>query len=316
MKHLFFAAGLALFLSACATSQIDSLRRAPDGPPSYGAVAEPVFYAQKTKECGPAALAMILAHSDLEISPDALVGEVYNPGREGSLTPALISGTRRHGRIAYPVRTLKSLLTEVNQGRPVMVLQNLGLGWFPQWHYAVVVGYDLARGTVTLHSGTTEFLEMPLKTFEHTWRRGEYWGILALRPGEFPEGADERLYVKEIAGVERAGRVQVAAEAYLAALERWPGNLIALMGRGNALYALGNHRAAAEAYRAAVAHHPESADAYNNLGYTLAALGAYDDAVQAARTAITLGGAEVDIYQDTLKDIEDMRAKDLGAAGI
>ncbi len=315
MRIAVIAAGLALTLSACATSQVDSLRRATDGPPSHGAVVEPVFYAQKTKECGPAALAMMLAHSEIQTSPDELVGEVYNPGREGSLTPALVSGTRRHGRIAYPVRTLRSLLTEVHQGRPVMVLQNLGLSWLPQWHYAVVVGYDLDRSIITLHSGTTEFLEMPMKTFEHTWRRGDYWGILTLRPGEFPEHADERLYVKEIVGVERAGALQTAAEAYQSALERWPDNLIALMGRGNTLYALGNHRAAAEVYRTATESHPDSADAYNNLGYVLGELGAFDDAEQAARTAVALGGDEVESYKDTLRDIQNMRAKQRNATG-
>ena len=27
----------------------------------------------------------------------------------------------------------------------LLVLQNLGLSWLPRWHYAVVVGYDLAE---------------------------------------------------------------------------------------------------------------------------------------------------------------------------
>jgi len=303
MRRLLLAAVFALAAGACSTPQTDYLRQHPGAVPQRGAVAEPVFFAQRTKECGPAALAMVLAQSGVPVSRDDLVDEVYNPGREGSLTPAILAAARRHARIAYPVRDLTGLLGAVSRGRPVLVLQNLALAWFPQWHYAVVVGYDLGQGTVTLHSGTTRFLSMPLETFEHTWARGGNWALLTLRPGEFPEPVDEKLYVKAIAGVERAGHARVAADAYRAAVARWPDNLIALMGLGNALYKLGDYRAAADAFRTASQRHPRDAAAFNNLAYVLAGLGELDEAEKAARTAIARGGGNVATYRDTLRGI-------------
>jgi hypothetical protein len=54
----------------------------------------------------------------------------------------MIGAARRHGRLAYLITGPDSMFEEVAAGHPVIVLQNLGLSWYPVWHYAVVVGYD------------------------------------------------------------------------------------------------------------------------------------------------------------------------------
>jgi predicted Zn-dependent protease len=167
----------------------------------------------------------------------------------------------------------------------------------------VVVGYDLDRGIVILHSGVTRFLEMPLSTFEHTWARGGYWGLVTLRPGDIPEPVAENIYVEAVAGVERAGRIETAAQAYRAAVRRWPSNLVAGMGLGNTLYRMGERRAAAEAYRSVTRSSPRSADAFNNLAHVLGELGNLDEAERAARTAVKLGGANIDAYRETLQSV-------------
>lgn len=303
MIRVLAAAAICVLAAACTTPQTNFLRQNPDRVASAGRVAEPVFFAQRTKECGPAALAMVLVPTGLQVTPDELVDEVYNPGREGSLAPAVLTAARRHGRVAYPVASLQTLFREVAAGRPVLVLQNLSFQWIPQWHYAVVIGYDLAQGTVTLHSGKTRFLEMSMATFERTWERGGYWGLVVLRPDDIPEDAEESLYVSAVAGVERAGKVKEAAIAYDKAVKRWPDNLAAAMGLGNALYSTGDRRGAASAFRMATQRHPESADAHNNLAHVLAETGALDEAEKAAHKAIALGGANVAAYRATLDSI-------------
>ena len=315
MQRVLAAAVLSLTVAACATPQSDALRIDSGALPVAAAVKEPTFFAQRTRECGPAALAMILVQSGVATDADALVREVYNPGREGSLAPAIVAGARRHGRIAYPVNTLADLFAEIDAGRPVLVLQNLALDWIPRWHYAVAVAYDLPRDTIVLHSGTTPFYEMPLGTFERTWRRGDYFGLAALRPGEFPARDDPFRYLTAVAGVERAGRTETAAAAYASAAARWPDNPVAHLGLGNTQYALGNRRAAADAYRTAVRQHPDSADAHNNLAHVLSELGEFGRAEEAALQAVALGGANIGTYRETLRAIRQARGQGARVGG-
>ena len=308
MIRVLAATAALLAVAACATPQTDALRNDIGGLPRAAQVADTPFFSQRTRECGPAALAMILVKSGVPVDPDRLVDEVYNPGRGGSLAPAVLAAARRAGRIAYPVTDLRTLLAEIRGGRPVLVLQNLGLEWLPRWHYAVAVGYDLDRGSMILHSGKTASLEMPLTTFERTWRRGDYWGLTVLRADEIPDAADGISYATAVAGVERAGHTLLAMRAYENAVRRWPENLIAGHGLGNTRYAAGDHAGAASAFRAVTRHHPGNADAFNNLAHVLSELGRYDEAETAARRAISLGGSNIDIYRQTLAAIDRGRS--------
>src|SRR3546814_16245640 len=86
-------------------------------------------------------------------------------------------------RQAVERRELDALLAEIAAGNPVLVFQNLALDWWPQWHFAVAIGYDLDRRVLILHSGTTERLETPLDAFERTWARSGHWALLTLPPG-------------------------------------------------------------------------------------------------------------------------------------
>ena len=307
IRRVLAAAALCLAVTACATPQTDALR-SDSGVLSVDAVIRDApFFAQRTKECGPAALAMALVRSGISTDPDALVDEVYNPGRGGSLAPAMLAAVRRHGRIAYPVDELKTLFAEIDQGRPVIVLQNLGLEWLPRWHYAVTVGYDLTQDRILLHSGKVPFHETRLETFERTWARSDHWALAILRPGEFPARADPLLYAKAVAGVERTGQIEIAAKAYATAVARWPDDVVLRLALGNARYRLGDLPAAADAYRETTRRHPNRAEAHNNLAHVLGELGRYAEAEAAAEQAVALGGGNAELYRETLRSIRDAR---------
>ena len=124
-----------------------------------------------------------------ELQADPLVREVYLPARGGTLQPALVAAARERGRVPVAVGDLEGLLAEVAAGRPLLVLQDLGAAFFARWHYAVVVGVDSGRDEVFLRSGTDRRRVMELDTFLKTWRRGEYWALVVLRPDELPEDA-------------------------------------------------------------------------------------------------------------------------------
>ena len=293
-----------LLLSGCATPQMASLDAhwPPDVPVRVELTQVP-FYPQEDFECGPAALAMVAGAAGVQVSPEALVSQVYLPGRQGSLQPEMLAATRRQGLLAYPLNpTLETLMREVAAGHPVLVFQNLAFSFYPVWHYAVVIGFDRVRNVLVLHSGRTERMEMSLFTFERTWARVGYWSMLALPPDRLPITAEPGVHTAAVAALERVNPL-AAQTAYARALQAWPDNRAALLGAGNTAYALGQRAPAAQAYRQAVARHADFADAWNNLAQVLLELGQLSEARQAIAQAIALGGDRLPRYLELQRDI-------------
>ena len=261
------------------------------------------FHPQERDYCGPAALAEVMEWSGVATDQQDLGELVFTPGRRGTMGHDMVGAARRHGRLALPVADLSALLVELDAEHPVVVLQNLGLSWYPNWHYAVAVGYDLQTGTLLLQSGREQREVISLTTFEQTWQRADHWGLLVLPPDQLPVRADETAVLSAAAGLKRVGRPREAASAYAAALRRWPDSLGALIGAGNARYALGDLRGAEAANRAAVERYPEAAVAWNNLAQVLRARGLRGEATNAASRAIQLGGLYSDTYRRTLREV-------------
>lgn len=263
------------------------------------------FFPQEEHQCGPAALATVLGWSGVSVAPAALAPSAYVPQREGSFQAELLTAARRQGRLAYVIQPdLAALLREVASGHPVLILQNRGLPWFPLWHYAVVVGFDVAGQTAVLRSGTERRREIPFATFDTTWARAGRWGVVVLRPGELPATADERRYVDAVLGLERVQRWPDANEAYRAARTKWPLSLPLLLGIGNTYYQMEDRRAAEQAFREAIGAHPRAGVAHNNLAQVLADLGRIPEAIDAAQRAVALGGPLRDDFSETLREIE------------
>ncbi len=300
---------LIIVLTGCASApQTAQLLEQPQGLPQKHELTQVPFYPQKKYQCGPAALATVLQQSGVNISPLELVPEIYLPARKGSLQIEMLASSRRHGRIAYRIDpNLQSLFKEVSAGNPVLVLQNLGLSWAPTWHYAVVAGFDFASEKVILRSGEIERHQTSLETFERTWARSKYWGIVVLPPDKLPETADAIRYVKTVAALEKINRWQDANTAYNTALIRWPGNLIAQMGLGNSYYMLKNLPASEQAFRSASLEHPDFGAAFNNLAQVLMERGKIIEAKSHALRAIEIGGPQLESFQNTLREINQQQ---------
>lgn len=294
----------ALLLAGCAAPQVSGLfERRPAGLPEAAEIAATPFFPQEDYQCGPASLAALLVHAGRDATPESLLPLVYLPARKGSLQAEMLAAARRHRLVAYPLAPrLEDLLRELAAGTPVVVLQNLALDWWPQWHYAVAIGYDLGRREVVLRSGVTRRLTMPLDTFEHTWARSGHWAMAALPPDRLPATAVESTYLAAVATLERIAPA-AARRGYETALARWPGSVAAQLGLGNASYAMRDLTGAAAAYLDATKEHPQAADAWNNLAQALYELGRRAEALVAARRAVSLGGLRLPAYRETLDAI-------------
>jgi len=310
------AAALAavLLLAACATPQVDALRAG--GPPAGlrpdHAIADVPFLAQEQEQCGPATLAMALDATGLHLTPDQLRGQVFVPGRGGSFAPEMLAAARRQGRLALALEpSLTAVLREVDADHPVIVLQNLGLAYYPVWHYALVIGYDVEADAVELHSGPQAHARMGLELFERTWARGGYWAMVATDPAALPVSATTEALLDASAALERVDPA-AARRAYEALLQRAPDDFGAWMGLGNSAYALGDSAAAVTAFERARQIEPTRGDAWNNLATALTARGDLARARAAIDRALALGGAHRATYEQTAAEIEKVERAALG----
>lgn len=283
------------------------LAQLPTELPERIELAATPFYPQTEHQCGPAALATVLGAAGREVDPALLAAEVYLPGREGSLQPELAAAARARGLLAYEIGpSLSDLLAEVAAGRPALVLQQLGAGPWPNWHYAVVIGYDKASGQVLLRSGTDARLGLRASLFESTWDRGGHWGLVLLEPGTMPARPDPVRYMSAAAALETAGDRDAAKAAYAAAVELWPNAPLPRLGLGNIAAAAGDWAGAERWYRAVLADDPAQAAALNNRAEALVRLGCPD----AARLLLQQGMVHV-AADDPLQTVLQQTVRDL-----
>lgn len=256
-----------LLLAGCAGMRLSE--EINDLPASQNLESVP-FHPQTEYHCGPAALATVLEHSGVPADYDALIDQVYIPSRSGSLQVEMTAATRANGRIAYhlPPRP-EAVFREVAAGRPVLVLENLGLKARPVWHYAVVVGFDQSGNQVIERSGPEKELRVGAGRWLRRWNRAGRWAMLSLRPGEWPAQPERRAWVRAAADFEAAADAGTALIIWRQTVERWPREPIALLGIGNAHFALDDFEAAADAYQRLLNVAPDHAAGRFNLAVAL-----------------------------------------------
>lgn len=285
------ACGLVLLVAGCATRGPLLPQLTGDSVPPRVELTTTPFFPQRDYQCGPAALATVLAASGVIVDADALVPEVYLPGRHGSLQPELVAAARGRGRVPYvlPPRA-EVLVAQVAAGTPVLVMQKLGAGPWPGWHYAVLVGYDATADRVLLRSGTDERLELSAARFLTTWDRAGRWAMVTLRPGQMPAAPDLARFMEAAAGLEAVGRLEEAGRAYEAAAREWPDEALPQLGLANLAYAHGDLKEAERRFRAAIQIAPADVAARNNRAEVLLQLGCPASARKEIETAQTLAG--------------------------
>ncbi|MFZ6045187.1 PA2778 family cysteine peptidase [Pseudomonas sp. CR3202] len=293
---------LAVILSGCAGQQ-PLLSPQSDHLPQRVELIQTPFYPQEIYQCGPAALATVLVQRGVKTTPEALVPKVYLPARQGSLKLELVAAARQHGMLVYPLEpNLDALLAQVAGGNPVLVMQNLGLDWLPRWHFAVVVGFDRARGELVLRSGTTKRWVTDLRSFDRTWQRAERWAVVTVPADHLPAEARLEAWLKAASDLEETAQRPVAERAYRTAAEHWPDEPLPLFALANARYAEGDRDGAERALRESLKRKPDYALGWFNLSEVLNEKGCAAQAGQAracarqlapndSRLAVPLGAA-------------------------
>ncbi len=280
---------LFAFLFAGCASRGEKLK-AKYGLTNQEIVHDVPFIEQADYFCGPATLAMNLKFIGSKHSTTELSSMLFTPHMKGTLQNDMISATRRLGVIAIPVTKMIDVINTVKDGHPVLIFQNLGLSWYPRWHYALVVGYNLQDSVLILHSGKFKNMRMKISTFENTWARVENWGLIIVQPGSIPQITDENEMLKASAGLELAGHFEKAKMSYEAILKKWPLSSGAYLGLGNISYQMSDYPQAIKSLKRSIELKPDSAGAWFNYAIVLIETGDIKNARPAASKAIALAG--------------------------
>jgi len=267
------------------------------------------FIEQTDNHCGPAALAMVANYYGNSITAEQVAQQIYIPDKKGSLQIEMQAAARNLDLVAFTMNMdLASLRAEINAERPVIILQNLAFNIYPVWHYSVVTGRDPNNGYFLLHSGRHEYYRSAWTTLENTWRRGEYWALVAVPAGDIPSSANETEAIQAALDLEKVGKYRAAQLTYAAIIERWPENFTAQVGIANTHMLLKEPLAASQAYKQALQLDTQSAQALNNFAYSAFELGCEVTALKAASCAIRLDGANHRELTATLNELKSLTA--------
>lgn len=303
---LFILLAAIQLLAACASLSPEQHKQLA-GFDSDITVAGIPFFPQQRDLCGPAALASMLGKSGSHIDPLWLERQVYLPKRHGSLSQEMLAAARSYGRLDYQIAPrLDAVLNQLKAGHAVLVLQNLGLSWYPRWHYAVVSGYRPKSGNIVIRTGWDEPTEVDVVRFAKTWQRGGSWAALILAPGDFPADAEPLKYLQSLLRFQLAmpGRKPVS-DAYRLAIQHWPDYPPLRLAQANWLQQLEQLEAAEEALKQLLAMTPNYAPANNNLALLLLQKGQAKDALEYSNRALQHAEPQLrQHYEDTQQRIE------------
>ncbi|WOH39070.1 PA2778 family cysteine peptidase [Thalassotalea fonticola] len=261
------------------------------------------YFTQQENQCGPAALATLLVHRGIDVNVEQLNQQLYIPAKGGSLAIELKAQARQYELLAYVIEPdIFSLLSELNAGNPVIVMQNLGFEWMPKWHFAVAVGYDLEHEQIRLRSADSRLYEASLGLFIKTWQRANQWAMVVMPADQMPATATPKPYLKAANELEQVGHALAAQQAYNSALLKWDNNNSALIGMGNTHFALGNFQLASQYFGHFIKQGSDPAIGWNNLAFSLEKYGCITAAQQAVECAVELAPQQT-FYATSMKEI-------------
>ncbi|VVN49823.1 hypothetical protein PS685_00095 [Pseudomonas fluorescens] len=199
----------ALAMVGCASVEPPEFRRLPERVELNGVP----FFRGNANQGAPQILAGMLSEQRVRITPGLLVKPLQLPGAEASLQSNIEELAAGYGLMVYPLdKSLSALLTQVAAGYPVMLRFSDGTLW-SEPRYAMLVGYNRAKGTVLLRAGMERRRLMDFNTFESAWKDAGGWAVLILSPTQLPANVDNTRWLKIANELSRSGQEQAGAAA-------------------------------------------------------------------------------------------------------
>lgn len=263
------------------------------------------LYPQEQYLCGPSSIATMLSNANVNFVYDDVVGQTFTPELKGSLQLQMKATLRSYGLIPYELdKNLKSVLSEISNDTPVLVLFNLGLKIIPVWHYSVATGFDKDKRKIFLSAPKGNETWMSFEEFERFFQRGGSWAVVALKPPSLPVSADENEVIKAILDMYDIGMKKQAMLAAISYSDKNPLSYLGVVAVANIYFVEGDFQNASALYERALELKPKDPVVLNNLAQLYLKQNRLQEAKKYATEAILIGGIFMDNYKNTLKEIE------------
>ncbi|EWH10866.1 hypothetical protein DS2_06231 [Catenovulum agarivorans DS-2] len=262
------------------------------------------FFAQQDYFCGPTTLAEIFNYYGHSTTPEQVAPTVFLPKRQGSLQIEMTAATRKNGLLAYSVNgSLEQLVQLVHDNIPVIVLQNLSVEWQPLWHYAVVIGFDIPRKKIIMHSGTNQARAVDMAVFERTWRRADYWLLAPLTIEKNSQALEPLTYLTAAHDFSKVKQHSHAVNFLQQAIINWPDYWLSYFMLANHYLQQQQPELALKWFSQGLEYGKTHTDYLNNYAYTLSQLGCHKQAVETIEQALLLKPNDTSLtssYQEIL----------------
>lgn len=303
MIKLLALCGALLFFVGCAPKNYDYLAKEKAIDKSKKLNLK--LYPQELYLCGPSSIATLLSAQKVDFDYDDVVGKTFTPDLKGTLQPQMKAAVRNYGLIPYELnKDLKSVLSEISNDTPVLVLFNLGLEMIPVWHYSVATGFDKDQKKIFLSAPKGDETWMTFEEFERFFQRGGSWAIVALKPPSLPVSADENEIIKAILDMYDIGMKKQAMQAAVSYSDKNPLSYLGVVTLANIYFVEGDLQNASLAYEHALELRPHDPVVLNNLAQVYLLQDRLQEAKKYATEATQIGGIFLDKYKNTLEEIE------------
>ena len=175
--HGLFLLGAIVLAAGCGGKSFESIRPGIEARGHY--IGGVPFFRQTGHDCGPAALAGILAFYGRPVDLETITASIYLPKLRGTLPMDLERYAKDAGlKTASSDGTTDDLKSAVRSNTPIICLLDLGLGPYRQPHYVTIIGFDDGNGLFIMHDGVTPDRTMSYEGFEEKWARAGRWMIV------------------------------------------------------------------------------------------------------------------------------------------
>lgn len=166
--------GAALLLAACASAPPPGIRRAR---------LEVPHRADGTQRGAPAALAAVLSYWGRETAPAELVEELDRDSFSGAVSVDIQRAAHKRGFSAEAIdATLAQVRQHLDEGKPLLALQESGPPFRRAGRWLVITGYDDFLRAFYVHSGRERDRTVPYDAFFKDWDDTRRAALL-VRPG-------------------------------------------------------------------------------------------------------------------------------------